>query len=445
MDYWDAIDYILALPDLERFSSGPGGQTMSLEAMKALLARLGNPEKGRKTVHVTGSKGKGSTSSMIASVLHESGYKTALYTSPHLHDYVERISLDLLPVSRFDFADGIAEIRDAIDEVNVSDLGPVSTFGAMNALFFHLCRKNGVEWQVVEVGLGGTHDATNVFETKEAAVITAISLEHTALLGNTCAEIAAEKSGIITKGSVAVLAAQRDRGVLPVVQERCRTTGAKLVDVGSAYHVHPSAHDSNGQSFIIEGPKRKYSLHTAMLGVHQTANAATAVATVEALLENGADKVSTDTIEDGIANIEVFGRMEQLTRRPITLIDGAHNGESMEALIEAIDRHFDYDDCIFILGVNTDKNIDEMLRSIKRLEPKRIIATKSQNQKAMDPTKIVEAAMTLGMEATATQHVLAAITMAKEFAALEDLVCITGSLYVAGEAREKILSLPAVH
>lgn len=445
MNYWDAIDYILALPDLERFSSGPGGQTMSLDAMKALLARLGNPEKGRQTVHVTGSKGKGSTSSMITSVLHESGYKTALYTSPHLHDYVERISLDLLPVSRFDFADGIAEIRDAIDEVNISDLGPVSTFGAMNALFFHLCRKNGIEWQIVEVGLGGTHDATNVFDNKEAAVITAISLEHTALLGNTCAEIAAEKSGIITPGTVAILAAQRDPDVLAVVQERCKLQGAKLIDVGSNYHVHPTSHDANGQSFIIEGPKRKYSLHTPMLGMHQTANAATAVATAEALYEIGARNVSKGIIEDGIANIEVFGRMEQLTRRPITLVDGAHNGESMEALIDGIDRHFDYTDCVFILGVNTDKNINEMLQSIKRLEPKRIIATRSQNQKAMDPALIVEAAKALGMEASATQNVMAAITVAKEFASLEDLVCITGSLFVAGEAREKILSLPAVH
>lgn len=444
MDYWDAIDYILALPDLERFSSGPAGQTMSLDAMKALLARLDHPERGRHTIHVTGSKGKGSTSTMIASILHESGYKTALYTSPHLHDYVERIMIDMLPVSRFDFADGLAEIRDAIEEVNLSDAGPVSTFGAMNALFFHLCRKNKVEWQVVEVGLGGREDATNVFETKDAAVITAISLEHTQVLGNTCKEIAQEKSGIITKGCKTILGAQNDPGVHDVVLAACTANGATLIDVATGYNVSPSSHDSNGQSFILQTKERKYTLHSYMLGLHQLQNAATAVATAEAIMPV-APNVTPDMVEDGIANVEVPGRIEQLTRHPITIVDGAHNGESMRALVAGLERHFDYEDSVVILGLNQDKNLKDILEAIQQLEPKLVIATRSASQRAMHPGLIAEAATTMKMQCRVAQNMVDAIQLAKEHAAPNDLVCITGSLYVVGEAREKILALPVMH
>lgn len=443
MDYWDSIDYLLALPDLERFSSGPGGQTMSLEAMKAVLTHLGNPHLGRRTVHVTGSKGKGSTSTMIASVLHESGYRTALYTSPHLHDYVERISLDMLPVSRFEFAEAVAEIRDAIDDVNLSDLGPVSTFGAMTALFFHLCRKNNCEWQVVEVGLGGKHDATNMFDTKDAAVITAISLEHTAVLGNTCAEIAREKAGIITPACATVLAQQKDPAVLELVRTIVSGQNSTMLNVEEST-ITPISHDSNGQSFSVQTSKRTYKLHTAMLGMHQLENAATAVVTAEAL-SNAAPKIDKQSIEKGIANAEIAGRMEQLTRHPLTLVDGAHNGDSMLALTDAIDRHFDFDDVIVVLGVNNDKNLGEILDALKEIQPTTLIATKSQNTKALMPEKIAAAATERGLAARVTQSVGDAIDLAKELARPNDLVCLTGSLYIAGEAREKILVLPIMH
>lgn len=444
MDYWDAIDYILALPDLERFSSGPAGQTMTLDAMKALLNRLGNPERGRHTIHITGSKGKGSTSSMIASILHEAGYRTALYTSPHLHDYVERISFDMLPVSRFDFADALDEIRDAIEEVNDSENGPVSTFGAMNALFFHLCRKNRVEWQVVEVGLGGMNDATNVFDSKDLAVITAISLEHTAVLGNTCAEIAREKAGIITPGCKVILARQNDPAVREEVLNACQEREADLIDVEKEYVVIPTSHDSNGQSFSVQTAERKYNLHTCMLGMHQLHNAATAVAVAEQLVALGT-RVGEEVIEHGIANVEVAGRIEQLTRHPITVVDGAHNGESMHALVDAIERHFDYEEFVCVLGVNQDKKLTEILAAIKRLEPKVVIATKSTSQRAMPPESIAEAASEMGMETRISNNIADAIGIAKEYAGMDDLVCITGSLYVVGEAREKILALPAMH
>lgn len=441
MNYWDAVKYILELPDGERFSEGPAGQLMSLDAMKALLDKLGNPERGRHTIHVTGSKGKGSTSTMIAAILHERGLKTGLFTSPHLHDYVERINFGMIPVSRFDFADGIAEIKPAIDEVNKSDLGPVSTFGALTALFFHLCKKNGIEWQVVEVGLGGAKDATNVFDKKDAAVITAISLEHTDVLGNTHEEIAQEKAGIITPGTVVVLARQKDERVREIVAKEVKKRDARLKDADKLYRLSLRSHDSNGQSFALDGPNGEHDLHLMMLGEHQLENALTAVATIEALFP----KLEEDdryAIEDGISSAEIAGRMEQLTRHPITVVDGAHNGESMNALVVGLERHFDFDNLVFIVGVNGDKNIVDIIEAIKKAEPKAVIATRSNSKKAMPPEDILAAAKAAGLQCQTTTNINDALTVARELAAPNDIVCITGSLYVVGEARQKILELP---
>lgn len=443
MDYWDAIDYLLALPDLERFSSGPPGQTMSLDAMKALLERLDSPQNGRHTIHITGSKGKGSTSHVIASILNERGLQTALFTSPHLHDYSERLNFNGLPVSRFDFADGVNEIRDAIEETNTSELGPVSTFGALAALFFHLCRKFRVLWQVVEVGMGGTHDATNVFSSKDAAVITAISLEHTSVLGSTCEAIAAEKSGIITEGCVTICGAQRNAGAFDVIKTRARDSKCNFIDVRGTYKVVAKSHDSNGQSFVVESPHRRYDLHTLMLGRHQLENIATAVATVENVL--GTSDEDAWAIEDGVGNVEVAGRLEQLTRHPLVVVDGAHNQDSMESLVAALERHFDFERCFFVIGANSDKNMASMLDVIKTLSPECIIATRSASRKAMDPETIAALARERSLKTHVSQNIEQAIEIVRELAAMDDLVCITGSLYVVGEARQLILAIPAMH
>ncbi|MGH9548678.1 MAG: hypothetical protein ACRD3W_04850, partial [Terriglobales bacterium] len=171
------MTFLQAFPDMERATHGRGA-TMTLEAMRSLLKRMGDPQNGRHTVHVTGSKGKGSTATMIASILREAGYRTALFTSPHLHEYTERLAFDMTPVSKELFAQGIAEIMPAVKEEEAAG-SEISTFGVLTALFFHLVRKAQppIDWQIVEVGMGGRYDATNVFETKELAVITPISLE----------------------------------------------------------------------------------------------------------------------------------------------------------------------------------------------------------------------------------------------------------------------------
>lgn len=438
MDYFEAIEYILALPDMERFAAGSGGHTMSLEAMKAVLARLGNPERSAKTVHITGSKGKGSTSTFIASILDAAGYRTSLYTSPHLHEYTERIKLAGKPVSQEDFARGIDRISLDLDEVNQGDLGPCSTFGAMNALFFHLSREKQVDWQVVEVGLGGLHDGTNVFAEKEVAVITSISLEHTQILGDTHEAIAENKCGIITPGCTVVLAPQKNAAVKKIVARHCQEKGAKLVDVQALYQVTQTGHTHRWQEFSVSGPAGTRPLKTSLLGVHQIDNALTAVACAEALIERG-HEITDDAIARGLTWANIAGRVETLDMRPLIIADGAHNDDSAQALVDAVRRHFSFSRCFLIIGTNADKDAATILARLKALSP-HVLATRSENQRALLPEALLKQAQALQLTGQQCETVAEAVAAAQRLARPEDLICITGSLYVVAEARELLLA-----
>ena len=223
MDYAAAIEYLLSLSDMERGHQASGNPTMNVESVRSLLSRLNSPQNGRRTVHVTGSKGKGSTSAMIAGILEKNASQVSLFSSPHLHAYTERIAINGDPVSPEEFAAGLSAIHPVVEAERASVHGAVSTFGVITALFFWLTRAQArrIEWQVVEVGLGGTYDATNVFDATEIAVITPISLEHTAILGDTPSEIARDKSGIVKAGTTCVVAPQQDPAVIEVIRDRC--------------------------------------------------------------------------------------------------------------------------------------------------------------------------------------------------------------------------------
>ena len=436
---------------MERRSRGPQARTMSLDTMKTLLAELGNPQRGRRTVHVTGSKGKGSTSAFIASALAMS-HSTLLYSSPHLHSYRERICQDLHPISEADFVSGLENTMAAVQRVHLGDQGPVSTFGAMTALYFELCRSKSIQWQIVEVGLGGLYDGTNVFEQTDLVVITAISLEHTSILGSTAAEIAANKGGIIKPGSIVVLAEQNDPQVLPVIEEICRKQGANLINVAAEYRVSSSKVTAQGQSFELSSSKQgTRTFHLQMLGEHQLQNASTAIAALDALCQK-ALKLSERDLQTAVERVFVPGRMEIASRSPLVVLDGAHNGDSASALVSALERHVPSNrkqgtsasQYVFVLGANSDKNIKSILQAI---EPNAacIIACCSQSEKAMPVERIGEVAKELGIECfEASSSCEDALQRAKAICAqsppAEPLaICVTGSLYLVAEAREILL------
>ncbi len=439
VDYAEAIDYLMSFTDMERGFQASASPTMSLGSMRSLLSRLNDPHLGRHTVHVTGSKGKGSTSAMIAAILRRSGATTALYLSPHLHSFTERIAINGDAISPEEFAAGLQAIREAVEAERGSVHGNVSTFGILTALFFWLVRAQlpRIEWQVVEVGLGGTFDATNVFDSPDLAVITPISLEHTAILGNTVAEIARDKAGIIKAGSTCVLAPQRDPAAADVVRARCEEVGATLVDVGALYEAQVLEKFVFGQSFQLNGPGGTRELRTPMLGRHQVENAATAVAVALALRERGHD-ISDADISEGIARTRVPGRLEVMGQRPLVIADGAHNGESAAALAASLRDYFDWRRCFFVIGVTADKDVRAMgfkLASLAEL----IVCCRFRSPRAMDPYAMIQEVGFLGPPAVAEETVSDGIDTALAHANQDDLVCITGSLYVVAEAREIVL------
>lgn len=435
MNFQEAIEFALALPDMERFNSGSGARSMPLSTMRSILSRLGEPQYGRGTIHVTGSKGKGSTSTFINSILHASGYQTALYTSPHLEGYRERISFNLENISEADFAEGMSAVSSVVEEEHAVN-GPVSTFGAFTAMFFEMVRRRGIQWQVVEVGMGGTHDATNVFERKDVAVITAISLEHTAILGKTPEEIAEQKSGIITPGCSAVVALQRHAGVAAVIAERCRQVGAQLIDVSKEYRTELLECTEAGQRFTVTSPHHAYELFTVMRGRHQLDNATAAIAAAEQALGAAIpDQVSAQAMRTAV----LPGRLEVVGRSPLTVIDGAHNPDSARVLSQALADHFPQRRVILILGMNSDKDVSGFIKALHPA-PLKIIATASNNLKAMAPYDVCQAALAIGLSATASQTVEEAVHRAAQEASADSIICIAGSLYVAGEARTLLLT-----
>lgn len=446
MNYSEAIDFIQSFPDMERGTHGPRGAIMSLASMRSLLQRMGNPHLGRNTIHLTGSKGKGSTSRMITSILSQTGFNTALFTSPHLHSYTERIAFNLKPVSQDEFAAGVTRIRQAIEDEAKSDNGPVSTFGILTALFFDLVatREPKTHWQIVEVGLGGRFDITNVFESKDLVVVTPISLEHTELLGSSPTEIAANKAGIITPGSTTVLAPQKDSGARSSVARKCAQTRSEFIDVARIYKYKILSHDLKGQTFQVDRDSTSLELFVPLLGAHQVVNAVTAVAAADALAKRGVP-VASKQIADGLARVSVPGRFEILRGEPgpgpIIVADGAHNHESAGALAATLKSSLGVEKCIFIVGVNKDKNITAIWRELENMS-KLAFATRSSNPRSMDPEAIKEAISLFEPDhphVKVAQSVAEAIDTALGIATADDVICVMGSLYVVAEAREHVL------
>lgn len=439
MNYAESLEYLLSFTDMERGFQASTSPTMSLASVRSLLARLNDPHLGRKTIHITGSKGKGSTAAMIDGILRRNGESTALFTSPHLHSFTERLVIDGEVVSPEEFAAAMTAIRPVIEAERESVHGNVSTFGVLTALFFWLVRAQvrRVEWQVVEVGLGGTFDATNVFDEPDVVVITPISLEHTAILGDSPSAIARDKSGIVKTGAVCVMAAQQDAGAAQVIRDRCQEVGARFVDVAALYTQELREKFVFGQSFVLTGPGGTREMRSPMLGRHQLQNAATAVAVADALREGG-HGIAEAAIIDGIAYTRVPGRLEVMGQGPLIVADGAHNAESAEALANALREYFEWRRCFLVIGVTTDKDVRGMGFKLAKLA-ELIVCCRFRSPRSMDPYTVIQEIGFLGPAAVAEESVAEGLNTALTHANADDLVCVTGSLYVVAEAREAIL------
>ena len=431
MNYSQAEDYLNSFVNYEQIPgisyAQPGYDLMHVEE---LLNRMGNPQLVARTIHIAGTKGKGSVAAMIAQVLSGSGYKTGLYTSPHLHSLRERITVDGSLISEAEFAAAMVEIRPSIESMKLNtSFRQLTYFEALTALAFAYFKKKLVDFQVLEVGLGGRLDATNV--TKPVVcIITPVSLDHTQILGNSVEEIAREKAGIIKPGCWVVLSPQPVEAA-SVINDICREKRAKVVQVGKDITWHKTGGDLYHQSLAIESKTSKYQVDIPLLGDFQLENAATAVAALEILTSEGFDISDTD-LAQGFGRVKWPGRFHIMQENPLVLVDGAHNVASMRGLISNIKEYFSCKRIFLVFGTSCDKDIAGMINELVALSPQ-VIVTRAGHSRAAPLSTLAEEFSRRGIEPEIIETISEAISRALSIADRKDIVCVTGSLFVVAE------------
>lgn len=441
MDYDASLRWLWTLPDFERTGAFTG--RTDLATMRALLAELGDPhvDPERATVHIAGSKGKGSTAVMIEAILRASGGRIGTYVSPHLHRYTERIRIDGAPIGEHEFAAAVTTVRIAMERVAPA-LGDREfvAFDALTAAAFVAFRDAKVDAQVVEVGLGGMYDPTNVLDASpHTVVITPISLEHTAILGATIGEIAAQKAGIITPGSVVVIAPQRE-SALDVIHAVAAAKGARAIEVAVACHLNRTAASGEAQDFKIQTPDATYAARLPLLGRHQLDNAATAIVACEEVQRAFGATLPPDAVREGLASVAWPGRMETLKRAPLVVIDGAHNGDSAKRMVAALKEHFGVAQATFVFGTLEGKEVEAMAIAAAPAA-REVYVTSWPSPRAMDPREAAEHFRRQGAPVTVFGDVGQAIEAAIAEAGGRGAVVAFGALAFVASVREYLLGI----
>ena len=447
MHYLDALKHI---GDLSKF-----GINLGLSRMERLLGFLGNPQRGLKCIHVAGTNGKGSTSAMIASILQESGYRVGLFTSPHLERYTERIKINQQEIPEAAVAIGMSLLLPLIEKVG-SEVGQPTEFEATTALALWYFTREKVDWAIFEVGLGGDLDSTNLI-TPGVTIITNVSLDHTDVLGTDIESIAAAKAGTIKTRVPVVTAAEG--GAFKVIEQRAREMGSPLIRVMPATAAGCPArsvswswykNEGLGQpSLAVNGLLGSYpGLTLSLLGRHQAANAAAAIAAVEVLMEQGVE-ISPGAVAGGLAKTDWPGRLELINADPPIIVDGAHNLAGAMSLKAALDDYYPGYQWHLVLGVLRDKDWRGIARTLAP-SAKSVIITPPPNPRAGDMEELVEECALLCGETGYEADNRAAITRGLEQVGISrgrepneegHLLCVTGSLFLVGPARRFLFEM----
>lgn len=411
------------------------GWIFGLERITLLLERLGNPHQGLHVVHVAGTNGKGAVCNYIGSMLQKAGYSVGVYLSPHIERFSERIVVDAQEISDEDLAMLVSQVRPVVEEMNHQGDTP-TFFEIVTALGFLYFKKRAVDYAVIEVGLGGRFDATNVIKPL-VSVITNISLEHTDILGKDEASIANEKAGII-KDQVPVVTAATGRA-LEAIQHAAAERNAPVIGIDQGMWKRLRFTDLV-QEFVIQGSFKEYEIKTSLLGRHQGENIAVSIAAVEQLQMQGVFLADTDIVE-GIAATTHPGRMEIVSKKPLILLDGAHNPAGMRMLARTLNEDFSSHSIILVLGVLKDKDIATMISTIVPLS-RMIIVTRSKNPRASDPHVLRQAveAFDGSKNVLVEESIPKALGHARRIATQKDVICVSGSLFTVGEARSHLVS-----
>jgi dihydrofolate synthase / folylpolyglutamate synthase len=465
MNYKEAYDYINSFTNFELVPGINYALNMDeLTRVDMLMRLLGNPQSSFQSVVIAGTKGKGSVAAMVESALRTAGHKTGLYTSPHLHTFRERIRVGGEMISPDDMGRIVERIKAVVEKVEAlgePTLVP-TTYELATAIAFLYFQEKGVEIAVLEVGLGGRLDAVNIARPV-VSVITPISMDHTQVLGDTLAQIAEEKAGIIKTGGKVISAPQSEEAIRVIERvafgKRAQLTVVTQTVYVSTHHLPEVVSDEEGvpiyQVFSLayeaegEAPAGRVRLKLPLLGNHQQVNAAVAMAALRTLDAAGV-KVHQKAIADGFAKVEWPGRLEIVRRNPVVVVDGAHNVESMSKLNQAMYDLFYRRKLIVVLGLSRDKDIEGIIDELGTgggvaLGPRveKVIVTRSSHPRAAHPTKVAKAARDRGLYVEVREEVPEALATAAGIARAasigdgnDPVVLVTGSLFIVAEARE---------
>ena len=415
--YRESTDYLFGLQKY--------GIKFGLNCTANLLSRVGNPHQRLRCIHIAGTNGKGSTAAMLSAIMKRHGLRVGLYTSPHLVRFTERFRIDDDEVS----PERIMEIYRCVRQV-VDEAEPPTFFEIVTTMAFQYFAEEKVDWAIVEAGMGGRLDATNVLRP-QVSVITNVSLDHEEYLGNTLGAIAREKAGII-KAQVPVVTGARQPLVQAILKTSCLRLDAPLARLGKDFRAR-----RNADGFLrYDGLKRRFpSLELNLVGWHQFCNAALALATLEVLEREGALSLNPALIQEGLLQVRWPARLEILQEKPLVILDGAHNPQGAECLRDALKQFFPKRRLHLVLGIMADKDIRGIL---SRLLPRAATAifTQPKYARRADPETLRQLAKPYLQKHYVIPDPRLAIQQAMSLAAPEDVICITGSLYFAGEVKE---------
>ncbi|MDU4962040.1 MAG: folylpolyglutamate synthase/dihydrofolate synthase family protein [Sporomusaceae bacterium] len=427
MTYEQALAY---LASLQRF-----GINLGLARIERLLQLLGHPERRFRSLHIAGTNGKGSTTAMLASALTAAGIRTGMYISPHLLDYTERISIDGQPVSRSGFGAAIGKVAALAEAMQAEGLEHPTEFELITAAAFDCFAAAGVEYAVIETGLGGRFDSTNVI-IPEVAVITNVTVEHADRLGPELADIAGHKAGIIKAGRPVVTAAAGE--ALAVIRAEAAKLDSSVYALGQEFFAEAAGLQDGKQLLAFSGGVDAGQYACSLLGRHQAANAALTLMTLQLLSD---PRLTAAAIHTGLAAAVWPGRFEILSRRPELIIDGAHNPDGAAALRLTLDEIYPGRPVVFVLGMLADKDIAAVTSILVR-PADRVVAVKPDSPRAAEPGDII--ALCTPGQAIASTTVAAGMGRAAALAGENGIVCVAGSLYQVGEARQAALGGQAI-
>lgn len=428
MDYKEAREYIQ--------SKAKFGSNLGLERTEKLLELLENPHKRLRCIHIAGTNGKGSTTAMISAVLKEAGYKVGMYTSPYIEEFEERIQINNYNIPKDDFSHIITKVANVVEKVGNMGYGNPTEFEIITvAMFYYFCLKK-VDFAVIEVGLGGRLDSTNVLEPI-LSIITSISYDHMNILGETLEKIAYEKAGIIKKAPVIIYPQKKESE--KIIEKVCKEKKSELIKVeDNLINVKREIIQKNigQQSFKLKTKEDTYNICLSLLGEHQIKNCIVVILAIEKLIKLGI-KIEKIYIISALKKVKWPARLEIVNKNPLTVIDGAHNMEGIEGLKNNVNKYFKYNKLILILGILKDKQVEDMIKTLVPLAD-RVLTVTPHNDRGESSKELMHIALKYNNNCEYLEDYKECYNKGKSYYEEGDMILICGSLYMVGDMRKLI-------